>query len=567
MGPSPSCIDPKSGFCREKGTFYSLRPTPNLLPLDLASYIFSLIPNPPPSSPALVDVSAKSHISYGDLPSMVSSLSFSLQSEFAIQKGDVVFILSPSSIYIPIISLSSLSLGAIVSPSNPINTKSEIEHQIQISKPALIFAHSSVAHKIPAQNRVISIDSLEFRRLIESPRSSPGRVTIDPDDPATVLYSSGTTGRVKGVILTQRNYTKMLAELWSLRIEKRTCSFITVPLFHVYGFAFCLKALAFGETVVLTGEGRFEVRFVCRAVEEWRVTNLVAVPLVLAAMSTGEEAEGFDLGSLEAVIIGGAPLGKEMIARFKRRFPWVIVAQGFGMTEAGGIFQAVTPEECMRYGSCGRLSGGSEARIVDPNTLQRLPPCHIGELWLRGATIMKGYIGNEEATNSVLDSEGWLKTGDLCYIDDEGHLFVVDRLKELIKYKAYQVAPADLEDVLLSHPEIANAAVVPGDKLFCCQKEWIKSRASIRLHHLLIITADGWYPDEEAGQIPMAFVVRKPQSFLSEAQVMDFIAKQVAPYKKIRRVVFTDSIPKTPTGKLLRKDLIQRALAMPASKL
>ncbi|ERN13647.1 hypothetical protein AMTR_s00049p00103270 [Amborella trichopoda] len=190
----------------------------------------------------------------------------------------------------------------------------------------------------------------------------------------------------------------------------------------------------------------------------------------------------------------------------------------------------------MRYGSCGRLSGGSEARIVDPNTLQRLPPCHIGELWLRGATIMKGYIGNEEATNSVLDSEGWLKTGDLCYIDDEGHLFVVDRLKELIKYKAYQVAPADLEDVLLSHPEIANAAVVP-------------------------------YPDEEAGQIPMAFVVRKPQSFLSEAQVMDFIAKQVAPYKKIRRVVFTNSIPKTPTGKLLRKDLIQRALAMPASKL
>ncbi|ERM95603.1 hypothetical protein AMTR_s00023p00136780 [Amborella trichopoda] len=328
MGPRPSCIDPKSGFCRDKGTFYSLRPTPNLTPLDLTSYIFSLIPNPPPSSPALVDVSAKSLISYGDLRSMVSSLSFSLQSEFAIQKGDGVFILSPSSIYIPIISLSSLSLGAIVSPSNPINTKSEIEHQIQISKPALIFAHSSAAHKIPAQNRVISIDSLEFRRLIESPRSSPERVTIDPDDPASILYSSGTTGRVKGVIWTQRNYTAMLAELLSLRIEKRTCSFITVPLFHAYGFAVCLKGLAFGETVVLTGEGMFEVRFVCRAVEEWRVTHLVAAPLVLAAMSTGEEAKGFDLGSLEAVIIGGAPLGKEMITRFKRRFPWVIVAQG-----------------------------------------------------------------------------------------------------------------------------------------------------------------------------------------------------------------------------------------------
>ncbi|XP_020527588.1 4-coumarate--CoA ligase-like 9 isoform X1 [Amborella trichopoda] len=452
-------MDPKSGFCRDNNTFYSLRPTPNLPPLGLTSYIFSLIPNPPLSSPALVDASAKSHLSYGDLRSLVSSISFSLQSEFAIQKDDVVLILSPPSIYVPIIYLSFLSLGAIISPSNPVSTKSEIEHQIQISKPVLIFSHSSTAHKIPAQNRVILIDSHKFHRLIESPRSSPKRVTIEPDDPATILYSSGTTGGVKGVILTHRNYTAVLAELWAARVEKRTCLFITVPIFHVFGFTACLKGLAFGETVVLMGEGTFEVRFVCRAVEEWRVTHLAAAPPVLAAIGRGDEAVGFDLGSLEVV---GSGLGKEVIGRFRARFPWLRVVQRYGLTEtSGGIYRTLTPEECLRYGSSGRLSGGFEVRIVDPNTLQPLPPCHKGELWVRGPTIMKGYIGNEEATTSILDSEGWLKTGDLCYIDNEGYLFVVDRLKELIKYKAYQVAPADLEGILLSHLEIADAAVVP----------------------------------------------------------------------------------------------------------
>nr|ADE75597.1 unknown [Picea sitchensis] len=159
-----------------------------------------------------------------------------------------------------------------------------------------------------------------------------------------------------------------------------------------------------------------------------------------------------------------------------------------------------------------------------------MPPNHKGELWLRGPTIMKGYLGNDEATASALDTEGWLKTGDLCYIEEEGFLFVVDRIKELIKYKAFQVAPAELEELLLSNQEISDAAVIP-------------------------------YPDDEAGQIPMAFVVRKSDSNLSEEDVINFVSKQVSPYKKIRRVAFVNSIPKSPSGKILRKDLIHQALS------
>ncbi|KAF5179198.1 4-coumarate--CoA ligase-like, partial [Thalictrum thalictroides] len=210
---------------------------------------------------------------------------------------------------------------------------------------------------------------------------------------------------------------------------------------------------------------------------------------------------------------------------------------GYGMTETtGSVTRMLGPEETKRHGTVGRLSENMEAKIVDPITGEALPPGQRGELWLRGPIVMKGYVGDDEATAATLDSEGWLKTGDLCYFDTDGFLYIVDRLKELIKYKAYQVPPAELEHLLQSHPEIADVAVVP-------------------------------YPDEEAGQIPMAFVVRKPGSNLTGIEVMEFVAKQVAPYKKIRRVAFVNSIPKSAAGKILRRELIDSIQSRPSSKL
>lgn len=203
------------------------------------------------------------------------------------------------------------------------------------------------------------------------------------------------------------------------------------------------------------------------------------------------------------------------------------------MTEtAGAATRMLGDEESRHYGSAGRLSDNLEAKIVDPDTKEALPPGERGELWLRGPMIMKGYVGDYQATSETLDSEGWLKTGDLCYFDSDGFLYIVDRLKELIKYKAYQVPPAELEHILQSIPEIADAAVVP-------------------------------YPDKVAGQIPMAYVVRKPGSSITETQIMDFVAQQVAPYKKIRRVAFINAIPKSPAGKILRRELVNHALALP----
>ncbi|PPD76683.1 hypothetical protein GOBAR_DD26387 [Gossypium barbadense] len=219
-------------------------------------------------------------------------------------------------------------------------------------------------------------------------------------------------------------------------------------------------------------------------------------PSLVVAFTNSELTKKYDLSSLMLLGSGGAPLGKEVSERFKEKFPTVELIQGYGLTETGGgATRVIEPEEAARYGSVGRLAENMEGKIVDPETGEALPPGRRGELWLRGPTVMKGYVGDEKATAETLDSEGWLKTGDICYFDSEGFLYVVDRLKELIKYKAYQVPPAELEHLLLSHPEIVDAAVIP-------------------------------YPNEEAGQIPMAYVVRNPGSNITEAQVMDFIAKQ-----------------------------------------
>ncbi|KAH7511262.1 hypothetical protein JRO89_XSUnG0214900 [Xanthoceras sorbifolium] len=342
-------------------------------------------------------------------------------------------------------------------------------------------------------------------------------------------------------MLTHRNLIAQVASYCASWQQQETpaAMLFTMPYFHVFGFLYCVRSVALSEMAVVME--RFELKKMLRAVEEFRVTHTALTPPVVVAMLKDGLTDGYDLSSLEGVVCGAAPLGKDSIAAFMARFPKVVFLQltciadslkSYGLTEStAGIFRMVGLEESKHLGSVGRLSGGFEAKIVEPETGDALPPLKQGELWIRGPTIMKGYIRDAKATSETLLKDGWMRTGDLCYIDEGGFLFIVDRLKELIKYKGFQVAPAELEQLLLSHPEIADAAVIP-------------------------------YPDEEGGEVPMAFVVRQPQSqsSLNEAEIMNFVAKQVAPYKKIRRVAFVSSIPKSPAGKLLRKDLMKIAV-------
>ncbi|KAF2589316.1 hypothetical protein F2Q70_00040261 [Brassica cretica] len=276
---------------------------------------------------------------------------------------------------------------------------------------------------------------------------------------------------------------------------------------------------------------KFDLHGMRAAVEKYRATTLILVPPILVAMINGSDLikAKYDLTSLKTVRSGGAPLSKEITECFLEKYPTVDIFQGYAWTESNSSGASTdSVNESKRHGPVGLLSSGVVARIVDPDTGRIMGVNQTGELWLKGPAITKGYFRNEEATKETINSEGWLKTGDLCCIDDEGFVFILDRLKELIKYKAYQAPPAELEGLLLTHPEIIDAAVIP-------------------------------FPDREVGQLPMAYVVRKTGSLLSEKSLMEFVAKQVAPYKRVRKVAFVSSIPKNPSGKILRKDLIKLA--------
>ncbi|KAG9447215.1 hypothetical protein H6P81_013343 [Aristolochia fimbriata] len=549
--PPPS-VDPRSGFDSRTKIFHSLRPSvplpPLHLPLSSADHAISLLcpstaATPPPDKPAFINSTTGLSLSFSDFLSRVRNLASAIHASTSLSKGDVAFILAPTSLQIPVLYFSLLSLGIVISPANPVSTAAEISRQLNLSRPKIAFATPAVASNLPSDLHVILLDSPDFHSMMlgagnyHLPYASPPKI-VHQLDPAAILYSSGTTGNVKGVLVTHRNMIAVTAGMHAVRSldgEAPDVSLFTVPLFHVFGLFMCLRAVAAEETVVLME--RFDFAGMLKAIETYKVKYMPVSPPLVVAMAKSPVVDKYDLSSLIGVGCGGAPLSKEVAEKFAQKFPNVMVFQGYGLTETfGSVSRAVGPEEIQRYGATGRLAENVEAKIVDPETGEPLPPGKQGELLVRSPSIMRGYVGDEVSTAATLTSDGWLKTGDLCYFDEDGFLYIVDRLKELIKYKAYQVAPAELEALLQSHPGIADAAVIP-------------------------------YPDEEAGQIPMAYVVRQPGSNLSESQVIDFVAKQVAPYKKIRRVAFVDAIPKSPAGKILRKELIKHSQSRPQSKL
>ncbi|KAF8026254.1 hypothetical protein BT93_F2916 [Corymbia citriodora subsp. variegata] len=543
MATDPLEIDRRSGFCRSCSAFHSKRrpiPLPPNPFLDVTTFISS---HSHRGSTALIDASSGLHVSFPELWRSVDSLASRLSAS-GIRKGDVVLLLSPNSISFPVVCLAVMSLGAVITTTNPLNTASEIAKQIADSKPVLAFTTPDLTTKIAAAAPGLSLVLIEdaaspssrpggdnrsapkakiittLREMIASgPEASGRRVRerVDQNDTATLLYSSGTTGASKGVVSSHRNLIAMVQTVltrFNLDEEGGHRFLCTVPMFHIYGLAaFATGLLASGATIIVLS--KFDLHGMLASISKYRATYLPLVPPILVAMvnNAAQIRWRYDLSSLHSVLSGGAPLSRE----------------GYGLTESAGVGASTDSlEESRRYGTAGLLSPSMEARTVDPESGEALGVNRTGELWLRGATIMKGYFSNAEATASTLDSEGWLRTGDLCYFDDDGFIFVVDRLKELIKYKGYQVPPAELEALLLTHPDIADAAVIP-------------------------------FPDKEVGQFPMAYVVRKAARELSETAVLDFVARQVAPYKRIRRVAFIASIPKNPSGKILRKDLIKLA--------
>ncbi|XP_064955252.1 putative 4-coumarate--CoA ligase-like 8 [Musa acuminata AAA Group] len=525
-------ISGESGYCSTTGIYRSplVPPPPLHLPCVSLPHFLLLSTPAPPTKPAFVDAVSGDSLSYAELHSLTAAAASALSSA-GLRRGDLALLVSPNSIHYPVLALAVLSLGAVLSTANPLLTHLELQTQVRDSEPVLIIAAIELVTKLDGilpGRPLIPIEPFlaSLPREVDPPLPD---VDVGPGHPATVMYSSGTTGKSKGVVSTHGNLTataSLLRHVWGGEARRDDVYACVVPLSHMFGFSVLVcGTLASGATTVVLR--RYAVGELLTAVEQHRVTRLPAVPPVVVQMARSCRAGlagGRGLRSLKEVICSGAPIAREQLERFVECFPGTTLSQCYGLTETSGPITVCDGVRGRFHVSIGRLIPTMEARIADVRTGKALPPYRHGELCVRGPLVMQGYMKNEEATSLAIDREGWLHTGDLCYIDMRGLVYVVDRIKELIKYKAYQVSPAELEEVLSTHPDVLDVAVTS-------------------------------YPDEEAGEIPVACVVRKPGSNVEEDDIFAFMDNKVAPYKKIRKVAFVEFIPRSPSGKILRRHL------------
>ncbi len=455
-----------------------------------------------------------------------------------VRKGDVVGLVSPNIPEFAIVFFAVTQIGAICSTVNPVATAEEIGAQFADSEAVCLITISLFVDKCQTAARlassvreIIAIGESEVEGVISFAElfahgNTPPAVDIDPaNDVAALPYSSGTSGIPKGVMLTHRNLVANLAQMAAAGATRESDRVVGVlPFFHIYGMVVIMGAgLRAGATIV--SMPRFELEPFLQLLQDEKITVAFVVPPIVLALAKHPVVSKYDLQSLRWVSSGAAPLGADLAQACQDRLQ-VRVSQGYGLTETSPVthFHPVD-SEMQRLASVGPPVSNTECRVVDPLSGNDVTAGERGELWIRGPQVMKGYFNKPEATAMCMTEDGWFKTGDVAVVDDLGWFAIVDRVKELIKYKGLQVAPAELEALLLSHPDIADAAVIP-------------------------------VPDDEAGEIPKAFVVAR--AALTADAVMHFVAERVSHYKKVRQVEFVDAIPKSPSGKILRRLLVDQ---------
>ncbi|MDZ7675708.1 MAG: AMP-binding protein [Acidimicrobiales bacterium] len=479
--------------------------------------------------PAIADAASGRGYSFGELSNMIHAFAGGLAARgFGV--GDTLAIMAPNLPEYAVVFHGVAVAGGTNTTLNPTYRADETRHQLQDSGATLLVTIEMFLETAQAAvegtkvTEIITMDAVEGTTPLAELFGDPiEQVPVDPVDQVVVLpYSSGTTGLPKGVMLTHRNLVANIVQCDPLlQYDADDVAIAALPFFHIYGMQVLMNGLLANGVRVLTMP-RFDLEQALTTIQDEKVTWFFAVPPMVLAFAKHPLVDEYDLSSLKTVFSGAAPLGAELAQEAAARIGCEVV-QGYGMTELSPVSHA-TPPGNFKPGSSGLTVANTECRLVSADGEDQDVGGERGELWVKGPQVMKGYLNNEQATAATIDADGWLHTGDVAELDHDGHFYIVDRVKELIKYKGFQVPPAELEALLLTHPKIADTAVIG-------------------------------IPDDEAGELPKAFVVAVPDQELSAQEVQDFVADKVASYKQVRLVEFIDEVPKSASGKILRRHL------------
>ncbi|KAL2820971.1 amp dependent CoA ligase [Aspergillus cavernicola] len=498
------------------------------------------------------DTFSKDLITYGSLREQAARAAWGLKVKLGLQPGDTLLALVNNSNAFVLLAHATWWTGAVFAPLNTSATQDDISHILKIVQPTHV---ATIEEKLSAVQAALASQSmtntkiLTVRCKVDSLPQFPDDIigqtateSLSPFDlqgrnskevPSTICFSSGTTGKMKGVQLSHYNLvmnSMIMRASMPVRVNSTVREVFFAPYCHIYGLSLVvLSGMWVGAQY--SALPAFDLETFCRMSSEVQVTDLHIVPPVALLLATSPVAQKYDLASLNRIVISAAPLKKSVQLLLKKRLPHTSICQGYGLTEcSGGVIHEIDEDE-RAFGCVGKLFAGIEARLVDPKTNKDVPLGEEGELWIRGPVVMMGYVSDSEATNQTF-SEGWIKTGDILKIDERQNFWVTDRLKEMIKYKGFQIAPSELEDMLLRHPSVIDAAV-------CAV-----------------------YDDAQATEVPLAYVSLTPEtaglSGSEKQKVLDAVRTwmdgQLAGYKKLRGGVFhLQALPKTPTGKILRR--------------
>ncbi|MFT4127975.1 MAG: AMP-binding protein [Gordonia sp. (in: high G+C Gram-positive bacteria)] len=521
-------------------------------PVSVYDYLFADIADEDRDRVALVDPKSGGETTYGQLVAQINAAAGALAAR-GIGVGDVVGLLSPNVPAFVTVFHGILRSGATATTLNALFTGAEVAKQLKDSGAKLLITVSPLYEHAKEGARLAGLSDADLVVLdgagleasghpnaidLLGPNHPAPEVSFDPATHVAVLpYSSGTTGNPKGVRLSHTNLVANVAQLRPVQAMDRDSVVIAVlPFFHIYGMTVLCNA-ALGIRAKLVIMPRFDLVEFLENIQNQKVTSAFIAPPIAVALAKHPIVDNYDLSSLEVMLSGAAPLDDELGKAVAKRLNLTML-QGYGMSELSPVSHMIPPNvddfglPFPPLSSTGWAVPNSENKIVDPATGEDIgiPADGLsapGELWVKGPNVMLGYLNNDQATAETIDADGYLHTGDMAQVDATGCVYIVDRLKELIKYKGYQVPPAELEALLLTHPKIADSAVIGVN-------------------------------DADGEEIPKAYIVTQPGAELTAEEVMAFVAERVAPYKKVREVEFIAAVPKSSAGKILRKDLRSR---------